>query len=387
MKINSKLSSIKKRFSLSFPINSNDSQLPFLFLKYSLIFPALLYGNSALAAPDDLFLQAQNLNSQRDTWSIQASADGLNDTIDIFNLRDEDKNPNGTGDYLGGTFEAHYNLNSQFSIEGKYWHREIDYANDTNKMDSWLVGIRYIPEVFSNDSDTFSLRASLWGNIADELKKDTPTIINDRRFEQIQVNNAKDLQLQLDGIFSHRINSTNQLNAFASVGYSKVEVDSLDTQLNYNGCLASVSIQSNNQFTGSLSPLCRSFAISGDASAFGLDLNQDLNYKATYASAGGSWNWRYHKFESQLAYQYQYLWRQDIDDRIENFGTSTIKDNHRIGLKLSYDFLPRLSGFIQAQYVEHNFIGTIPFLYNGITLSRLDDHYGYASIGLKLHSF
>lgn len=372
--------------SLSDHTLSGDKQQSFL-LKRIMIFPAILYSSLALAAPDDLFLQAQNLKPQQEKLTVQASVDVLNDTIDIFNVRDEDKNSNSTGDYLGGTLETHYSLNPQLSVEGKYWHREIDYAHDTNKIDSWLLGIRYTPDVFSNDSDTFSLRASVWGNIADELKKDTPTIINNHRFEQMQVNNAKDLQFQLDGIFSHRLTPTNQLNAFASVGYSKVEVDSLDTQFNYNGCLASVSIQSNNQFIGSLSPLCHSFAISGDASAFGLDINQDLNYKATYASVGGSWNWRYHKFESQLAYQYQYLWRQDIDDRIENFGTSTIKDNHRIGLKLSYDFLPRLSGFIQAQYVEHNFIGTIPFLYNGITISRLDDNYGYASIGLKLHHF
>lgn len=52
----------------------------------------------------------------------------------------------------------------------------------------------------------------------------------------------------------------------------------------------------------------------------GLICKEDLNYDAYFASIGASWNWRYQNFESQLAYQYQQLWRKEIDDRISNFG-------------------------------------------------------------------
>jgi len=101
----------------------------------------------------------------------------------------------------------------------------------------------------------------------------------------------------------------------------------------------------------------------------------------------GSWNWRYRQFESQLAYQYQRLWRNDIDDRVSNFGNSPIKDNHTLGAKFSYDFSPHVTGFIEGQVFQRNFVGDIPFLYNGVTASRLDKRYGLASVGITLHSF
>ena len=36
---------------------------------------------------------------------------------------------------------------------------------------------------------------------------------------------------------------------------------------------------------------------------------------------------------------------------------------------------------------QRNFVGDIPFLYNGVTASRLDKRYGLASVGITLHSF
>jgi hypothetical protein len=186
----------------------------------------------------------------------------------------------------------------------------------------------------------------------------------------------------------------NQVNAFASLGYSKVEVERLNLRTRYQGCLADIQIASNNQYTGQLAEPCQvggsvihQLEILGDASEYGLDVDKDLNYDSYFASLGGSWNWRYQKFESQLAYQYQRLWRKDIDDRVAQFGNRAIKDNHNLGLKLSYDLTPRMTAFVQGELYQHNFIGQIPFLYNGTTASRLDRRYGLASIGLRLHNF
>ncbi len=48
---------------------------------------------------------------------------------------------------------------------------------------------------------------------------------------------------------------------------------------------------------------------------------------------------------------------------------------------IHYDFSPHVTGFIEGQVFQRNF-GDIPFLYNGVTASRLDKRYGLASVGM-----
>ena len=179
-----------------------------------------------------------------------------------------------------------------------------------------------------------------------------------------------------------------------NIGYSKVEINKLGAQINYQGCLVDLDINSANQVSSKLAQRCEidgfiveEINIDTDAKAFGLEIDKDLNYESYFARLGGSWNWKYRRFESQLAYQYKYFWRKDIDMRIHSFGSSPIKDNHTLGLKLSYEITPQISSFLQGEIYKNNFVGHIPFLYNGLTASRLDKKYGIASVGLQFKLF
>ena len=348
------------------------------------------------AAPHDPFLQTQNFNQKNNaTLHLTAALDAVNDTIDIFDLREaEGVSDKSAGDYQGLHLIAQYDLNPTWSIEGAYWYREIEYTQDTNDLHSALIGVRYRPQFQLKKYDDLVFRGSLWANRTDRLSKTTPTLVNARTFQQVNVSKPEDLQLQLDAIFSRRLDPMNQLNAFASVGYSKVDVNGLDIQASYRGCLMDIAINSANQYTGNLAKPCKvdnalieAMSIAGDANEFGLNVDQDLNYDSYYMSLGGSWNWRYDQFESQLAYQYQRLWRNDIDDRVNRFGNSALKDNHTIAAKFSYDFNPHITGFLSGEIYQNNFVGYIPFLYNGVTASRLDKRYGLASLGVTLHHF
>ena len=348
------------------------------------------------AAPNDLYLSAKNFNSPHNsTLELDLAIDAVNDTIDIFDMREsEGISDKSAGDYQGFHLSGQYELNPQWSIEGTYWHREIEYSQDTNEIESALLAVRYSPALPLKKNDALSFRASIWGNTADTLSKSTPTQVNQQVFNRVQVHNPEDLQLQLDAIFSRKLDPMNQLNAFASVGYSKVKVSNIDIQATLVGCLMDISVNGNNQYSGQLAAPCSNenitvndLYIQGNANEFGFDIEKDLSYDAYYANLGGSWNWRYRQFESQLAYQYQRLWRNDIDDRVSNFGNSPIKDNHTLGAKFSYDFSPHVTGFIEGQVFQRNFVGDIPFLYNGVTASRLDKRYGLASVGITLHSF
>lgn len=365
--------------------------------KLALFCSGLFISLHSAAAPSDLFLQAKDLAAGPSSSALHVTlaADAVNDTIDVFDLREnEGLTDTSAGDYQGFHLAAQYDFSPAWSIEGAYWRREIDYSDDRNKIHSALLGARFSPAFNLSQDNAVSFRGSFWLNQADTLNKTSPTQVNARTFNQLSVDSPEDWQLQLDAIFSRRLDPMNQLNAFASIGYSKVEVSGLDIQALYQGCLMNIAVNSSNQYTGNLARPCdvggiilNDMQVQGNASDYGLDIQQDLNYDSYFASAGGSWSWRYKKFESQLAYQYQRLWRDRIDDRVSSFGNQAIKDNHTLGAKFSYDFSPHITGFLQGELYQHNFVGQIPFLYNSITADRLDKRYGLASLGVQLHHF
>ena len=367
-----------------------------MYSRLALFCGSCLISWQSMATANDLFLQAKDFNgSSNAKFQLSLALDAVNDTLDIFNIREsEGVSDKSMGDYQGFNLSAQYDFNPNWAIEGAYWQRKIEFSDDNNKIQSALLGIRFTPNLDLKTSDALTLRGSVWSNRADTLSKTSPTRVNQRTFNEVNVEDPEDLQLQLDAIFSRKLDHMNQLNIFASLGYSQVEVSSLQIQAIQQGCLMNVNINSNNQYSGNLAQPCQTggmlvtdLQISGNAKEFGLDIQQDLNYDSYYASLGGSWNWHYKKFESQLAYQYQYLWRDNIDDRVSSFGNPAIKDNHSLGLKLSYDFHPQITGFLKGEMYQHNFVGQIPFLYNGVTASRLEKRYGLASLGMNFHFF
>lgn len=367
-----------------------------MYLRFLCLCACSATAAQCFAAPNDPFLSAKDFNAKYTSpLQMTLAVDAVNDSIDFLNMRQsEGITDKSAGDYQGFHLSAKYDLNPQWSIEGTYWHREIDYAQDTNKIQTGLLAARFTPDLNLNKNDAVSFRASFWGNTADSLTKSTPTKVNQRTLQKVNVEDPKDIQFQFGGIFSRKLDPMNQLNAFASIGYSKVEVNDLHIQASQQGCLMNININSQNQYSGSLAQPCNNGGITitkldikGNANEFGLDIQQDLNYESYFAGLGSSWNWRYKKFESQIAYQYQYLWRDKIDDRISNFGNTAIKDNHTLGAKFSYDFTPRVTGFMQGEIYQSNFVGQIPFLYNGVTASRLDKRYGLATLGINFHLF
>jgi hypothetical protein len=363
-------------------------------LKAIFITAGTLLSSSIYAAPNDAFLQASEFKPSESPLRVTLALDAVNDTLDVFDFRESEGVTGTLGDYLGANIQAQYQLNPQWSLEGQYYYRDIDTSPDTNTIHTGLFGVRYTPELNLAKGDSVALRASIWGNRADELKRSPRTMVNQHSFENIVVDQPQDLQLQLDGLFSRKIDHMNQVNGFVSAGYSKVEVDSLNMRARYRGCLADIHVRSNNYYTGHLAEPCviggavvTDLNIEGDATDYGLDMNQDMNYDSFYASFGGSWNWRYQNFESQLAYQYQRLWRDGVDDRVSKQGHTSVEDNHTFGLKLSYDLSPNATAFVKGEVYESNFVGQIPFLYNSTTASNLDRRYGLATVGVTLHGF
>ncbi|WP_101494807.1 hypothetical protein [Acinetobacter sp. NCu2D-2] len=361
-------------------------------MKKSLFFfSTLVLSSNLYSAPNDLFLE---VSPHSEKLNLSASLDLVNNTVDIFDIRESEGIKGDSGDYLGVHLIGQYHINPEWLIDTQYWHREIDYSIDTNKLDTVSLTLQFAPERMQTNETQIAFRLGAWGNYANEIQKSTPTLINGKRIENVTVVNPEDLQIQFDAVVSHKIDFMNRINFFGSVGYSKVKVEQLDAIGQFNGCNAKVKLKDNNQLIGEILGRCvidgliiKTLDFSNLSNSLPINIDQDLNYDAYYASLGGSWNWRYKQFESQLAYQYQRLWRDGIDDRISTFGNSPIKDNHTFGAKFSYDFTPKITGYLQGQLFQKNLIGYVPFLYNGVTASRLDKRYGLASIGIQYKAF
>lgn len=364
-------------------------------ISYGFILLSLCTGHAALAAPNDEFLHTEP-NIDEPNFRSEVGYDLMNDAVDIFNLRTRQGPVSaGTGDYHGGHVMLGYNLSPNWSTEASYWNRNIEYGSTGNEVNSWLVSAYYDPFALPMAQDRAVFRFSVWGDQANNLSKNSSTVVNGKTFNQITVQNPSDIQAQLDAIFSSILNERNLLTGFVSAGVSRVDVGNVDASLKRGNCTFNVNINSDNVAAGTLAAPC---VVSGggqllnasfteNSTAYGIDINKDLNYTASYFELGGSWRWKYQRFTTNLGYQFQYLRRSGVDKRVSSFGGSPVTSNHTLGLDVAYKLTKQLDFFAQAQVFKNNFVGTIPFLYNSITASRLDRSYGYMGVGLRYSGF
>ncbi|MGT2512722.1 hypothetical protein [Cupriavidus basilensis] len=357
---------------------------------------ALMLGLScagvANAAPDDVFLQAEPTTGEFTAFRAEASYDMVNNAMDIFNSHGGA--PDNAGNYRGGKLMLGYKFSPKWSGSATYWRRGIDYGPDNNQIDSWMLALHYDPLAEPGARDRLLVRFSLWGDRAGSLTRSSALKVRNATFNSVTVNDANDIQGQADVIFSGDLTERNKLTGFIGLGVSRVTIGGLNTRLQQGGCNFNVGINSDNVATGSLAAPCRvgnvnlqSASFSTDAGQYGLNINDDFNYTAGYLNLGGSWRWKYENFTARLGYQFQYLLRSNVDSRASAYGNSPIKSNHTLGLELSYAVVKNVEVFLRGQGSLHNFVGTIPFLYNAATAGKMDRYYGYGSIGIRFSGF
>ncbi|GAB7548883.1 hypothetical protein [Cupriavidus sp. 8B] len=360
---------------------------------------ALMLGLSCVgvanAAPDDVFLQAEPTTGEFTSFRVEASYDMVNKTVDVFNLREsQGAVPDNAGDYRGGKLMLGYKFSPKWSGSATYWRRGIDYGQDNNQIDSWMLALHYDPLAEPGARDRIMVRFSLWGDRAGSLTRSSALKVRNATFNSVTVNDANDIQGQADVIFSGDLTERNKLTGFLGLGVSRVTIGSINTRLQQGGCSFNVNIGSDNVASGNLAAPCRvgntnlqSASFSTDASQYGLNINDDFNYTAGFLNLGGSWRWKYESFSARLGYQFQYLLRSNVDSRASAYGYSPIKSNHTLGMELSYAVVKNVEVFLRGQASLYNFVGTIPFLYNAATAGKLDRYYGYGSIGIRFSGF
>ena len=108
-------------------------------LKYLSAIFAMGLSSASIAAPNDLFLQADDFRTHDTALKLTLAVDAVNDTIDVFDMRQSEGVSGDRGDYIGGHIAAEYQLHPKWSLEGSYYYRDIDLAPDTNTIHTGLI--------------------------------------------------------------------------------------------------------------------------------------------------------------------------------------------------------------------------------------------------------
>lgn len=342
----------------------------------------------AVAAPLDAFLSA-NQSSTPGEVQVEAAYDLVNSTVDFLKIRDNDADYSGTnvGDYHGAHVRAGVAITPRLWLDGALWERRIDHRSDLAKIHSWQLAAQYKLLEGSGYQPSVAVRLGAWGNYADELKKSSPTTVRGVTLNSVNVSDPKDIQYQLDLIGTSKILENTELSMFVGAGASRVTLGSVTATTTQNGCNYNLAL-GPTEVVGTLAQLCNASLVvdrfTAQNSAFGIDINKEAQYNASYVHGGLMLKWNKEDWQVRAGYQYQLLNRHQVDDTIKSRGGITSQSNHILIGEVMYKILHNTALFVRGQYMTNQFTGELPFAYNTLTSSRFDKRYGILSTGLVI---
>lgn len=337
-------------------------------------------GQPALAAPMDAFLSA-NQNTTPGVFQIEAAYDLVNSTVDVLKIRNSDANYAGTnvGDYHGAHVRAGLAIGPRLWVDGGLWQRRIDYRSDLASINSWQLAAQYKLLDGAGYQPGVALRLGAWGDAAGELQKSSATTVRGFTLNSVNVDKPQDLQLQVDVIGTAKLSASTELSVFVGGGTSRVSINSVTGTTSLNGCNYNV-VFGPTEVVGLCSTNVGSFNISN--SVFGIDINNEAQYNATFYSGGLMLKWTQQDWQVRGGYQFQSFNRNQIDSTITRRGGIAYQNNHILLGDVMYRVRPNTAIFVRGQYMTNQFVGEIPFAYNTLTAARFDKRYGILSIGL-----
>lgn len=342
-----------------------------------------LGSSPALAAPLDALLTAQHATTPGDI-ELEVGYDLVNNTVDVFNIRGNDATYAGTnvGDYHGAHVRAGIAITPTLWVDGALWQRRLDYRADLLSINTWQLGAQYkVLGEADGRQPSMAVRLGSWGNYSDGLNKSSPTTVRGQTLSTVQINQPKDVQVQLDLIGTARIFDHTEISLFGGVGASQVSIQSVSGTAKLDGCDYALSF-TPNAVVGQCVSSGDGFSVPN--SIYGIDVYNEAQYKARFASGGFSLNWQQQNWQLRGGYQFQRITRQQIDNTIQTRGGSTYQSNHILLGEVMYRVLRNTAIFVRGQYMTNQFIGEIPLAYNTLTASRFDKHYGLLSTGLAI---
>jgi hypothetical protein len=342
----------------------------------------------AFAAPMDAFLSAKQL-STTGAVQLEAAYDVVNSSVDVFKIRDKDASYAGTnvGDYHGAHVRAGVAISPRLWLDGGFWERRLDYRNDVIKVNSWQLAAQYKLFDSVGYQPDLAVRFGTWGNYSNELKKTSSTTVRGQTLDTVTVDSPEDRQYQLDLIATSMISNHTELSMFLGAGTSRVRIGDMRATTTLDGCPYNLALGANSVVATLASP-CKGIVesrITVPNSTYGVDVNGEAQYHASFLHGGFNLNWKADKWQAKGGYQYQYLKRNQIDDTVNSRGGSSYQSNHTLIGELRYQAMSSTAIFLRGQYMTNQFVGEMPFAYNTLTASRFGKRYGFLSTGLVIN--
>lgn len=334
-----------------------------------------------LAAPLDALLTTQHSARPGDV-EFEAGYDLVNSTIDVFNIRGSDATYAGTniGDYHGAHVRAGLAITPDIWVDGAFWQRRLDYRADLLSINSWQLGAQYkLLGDTGGRQTSMAVRLGAWGNYSDGLNKTSATTVRGQTLNTVQISQPKDAQVQLDLIGTTPIFDHTEISIFGGVGASQVSIKSVGGTATLDGCNYTLAFTPKAVVGQCLS---NGDGFSVPNSIYGIDVYNEAQYKARFASVGFSLNWQQQNWQLRGGYQFQRINRSQIDNTIQTRGGIAYQSNHILLGEVMYRLLSGTALVVRGQYMTNQFVGEIPFAYNTMTASRFDKHYGLLSTGL-----
>jgi hypothetical protein len=336
------------------------------------------------ATPLDVWLSA---TPSAHSGRVELMADMVNDTVDIFNVRDDDARYAGTnaGDYTGWHLQGSKQLTSRWSVDASFWQRRIDFRNDPARFQSWHVGTQYQWLDQSGWRPGSALRLSHWGSHASNLRRSTPVAVQGTTLNSFETGSLKDAQFQGDWVAGWALTPATALNVFGGVGRSRVRMGgAVNATVTQDGCLYNIGL-SGSRVEGRLAQRCGDLVdakFNVPASLLDLDVQSQSNYTATFAQAGVNLGWHRGDWALKGGYLVRQFDRERVDDSLQARNIAPVKNVHSLSSELSYQFSRQWVGALRAEVTSSQLMGEVPSLYNGLTASRLGQRYGLVSVGV-----
>lgn len=337
----------------------------------------------AQAAPLDALLDANPAARYGDTF-VEASADAMNGTLDVFKVREASGvTDDSTGDYSGATLRAGFEPAPGFWVEGALQQRTLTYGQDRPSIDSWRVAGQWRALEQQGLRPATALRLSTSGNTAGELVKSTPTALGPLRcngeqsslgcVNRIAVNDPEDRQWQADVVTSWESGPWT-LSTFAGLGRGEVKVASVKADATVQGKPVSATYANGAFDNPGFDPVVEIFNLNAEL--------QSINYRTHTAQLGANLAWTRGPWLLRGGYALQQVHRDGVDDVIKNKGGNPVTINHMLVGEAAYKVTDQVYLFARGQWMKSQFLSEIPFLYNSLTARRFDQQYGLVSFGL-----
>ncbi len=318
---------------------------------------------------------------QEERATLKAEAEAINDTIDVFKIKESEFDSNtagfdALGDMKGFDFEFGYGMKYLY-LHTTLNQKNLQYSGTTLTNNYFELYGRY--NILQFDKLALSLDVGYETNRAKDTYVRDSVAINDtikRAFPDQTITINNNILTQINDGVTKTTNLT--LDPYVAI------LDTKDEALYWRGIVSFWSNYTVTDIFGGYKQIkINNFIDSSIAHEIALqDDLQNGDLKATYKAsredgmifAGMSFGVRYEKFFTEFKYQYNKMLRVDCLKEMDV--------NHIVDVNFLYNITPSVGFYLGGHMMSNQFNGEIPYLYTKYTKTSFDHKYGYARTGL-----